>query len=451
MLLRYKLLRVWRYQPSKFNKMTMKQFAGILIVAASAAACSINVGRSSPQLGQAIADSTAIRSDIAYLASDRLEGRLTGSPGNDSAAAFIARRYSYLRLKAPYPGFIQRFVARPASAAHRGDTVGLKTQNVVAILEGSDAVLKNKYIVIGAHFDHLGRSIEYAMDPAAGDAIRNGADDNASGTAAVLQLARLLSISRPKHSIIFANFSGEEEGLLGSQYFVDNSPVPLDSVVAMFNFDMVGRLKDDKLFVYGTGTASELPALVDSSNLRIVPALSIQGGGDGFGSSDQSSFYAKNIPVLHFFTDSHEDYHRATDDVEKINAAGEARVVNLAFDMVKSVDTRPARLSFVRSARPSRMVSSSSGSQVYLGSVPDMSRGTIPGLKLTGVRAGSPAERGGLAAGDVIVEFGGAPVTDLQSYSDALYSHKVGDEVKVVFMRDGKRTETTVTLAARGG
>jgi Zn-dependent M28 family amino/carboxypeptidase len=415
----------------------------------SLAACSPSMRTEPLKLGAAVADSAAIRSDIAYLASDRLEGRLTGSPGNDSAAAYIARRYKYLRLKTPFPGYLQNFVARPAANAHMGDTAGLKTQNVVAILEGTDPAYKGKYIVVGAHFDHLGRSAQYAMDPQAGDAIRNGADDNASGTAAVLQLARMLSVSRPKHSVIFVNFSGEEEGLLGSQYFVDNAPVSLDSVVSMFNFDMVGRLRDDKLFVYGTGTATELPSLVDSSNLKILPALSIQGGGDGFGSSDHASFYAKNIPVLHFFTDNHDDYHRATDDVEKINAGGEARVVNLAFDMIKSLDTRPTRLSFVKSAKPARLGSSSSGSQVYLGSIPDMSAGSEPGLKLTGVRAGSPAEKGGLVAGDIIVEFGGAAVTDLQSYSDALYSHKPGESVKVVYKRDGKRMETTVTLATR--
>ena len=423
----------------------------VVIVAATGIACSSTIGRESDlELGSAVADSAAIRRDISYLASDKLEGRLTGTPGNDSAAAFIAQRYKYLRLKAPYPGYLQHFVARPAAAAHSGDTAGLKTQNVVAMLEGSDPVLRNRYIVIGAHFDHLGRTTQYSMDPRAGDVIRNGADDNASGTAAILQLARMLSIQKPKHSVIFVNFSGEEEGLLGSQYFVDNPSVPLDSIVAMFNFDMVGRLTDDKLMVYGTGSAAELPSIVDSANLRVLPALKIQGGGDGFGSSDHSSFYAKNIPVLHFFTDIHSDYHRATDDVEKINAAGEARVVNLAFDMIRSVDSRPARLTFVRSTRPSRIGASSTGSQVYLGSVPDMSAGSVPGLKLTGVRAGSPAEKGGLEAGDIIVEFGGRAVTDLQSYSDALYSHKPGDTVKVVFLRGGKRMETTVTLGTRG-
>ncbi|HEY0243577.1 MAG TPA: M28 family peptidase [Gemmatimonadaceae bacterium] len=413
--------------------------------------CTAGVRSSSPDLGAAVADSTAIRSDISYLASDALEGRATGTAGNDSAAAYIARRYQYLRLAAPYPGYLQSFVAGSAGALHFGDTAGKKTQNVVAILNGSDPAYRGKYIVVGAHFDHLGRGLRYSMDPQAGDAIRNGADDNASGTAAVLQLARMLSVSKPRHSVVFVTFSGEEEGLLGSQYFVENSPVPVDSIVAMFNFDMVGRLKDDKLFVYGTGSASEFPALVDSANLKLVPALNIQGGGDGFGASDHSSFYAKNIPVLHFFTDSHADYHRATDDVEKINVAGEARVVNLAFDMIKSVDMRPSRLTFVRSTRPSRIARSSSGSQAYLGSIPDMSAGKVPGLRLTGIRAGSPAEKGGLLAGDVIVEFGGRAVTDLQSYSDALYSHKPGDVVKVVDVRDGKKLETTVTLGSRGG
>ena len=218
----------------------------VLFLVFPIAACAGRV--SAPDLGTSVADSAAIRSDIAYLASDRLEGRLTGTAGNDSAAAYIARRYKYLKLNAPYQGYLQSFVARSAASAHAGDTAGKKTQNVVAILKGSDPLVSGNYIVVGAHFDHLGRSTQFAMDPQAGDAIRNGADDNASGTAAVMQLARMLSITRPRHSIIFVNFSGEEEGLLGSQYFVENSPVPLDSIVAMFNFDMVGRLKDDKLF-----------------------------------------------------------------------------------------------------------------------------------------------------------------------------------------------------------
>ena len=415
-----------------------------------ASGCATNRQPTQIALGKPEADSTAIRSYIAYLASDRLEGRMTGTPGNDSAAAYIARKYKGLRLKAPFNGYLQPFVARSAAMAHMGDTTGMKTQNVVAILPGTDPVLRQQYIVIGAHFDHLGRTTQFATDPQAGNVIHNGADDNASGTAAVIQLARMLSASRPRHSVVFANFTGEEEGLLGSQYFVDHSPVPLDSVVAMINFDMVGRLRNDKLLVFGSGSATELPALLDSANVRAPTRFNIQGGGDGFGASDNSSFYAKNIPVLHFFTDTHDDYHAATDDVEKINASGEARVVDLAFNTIKELDARPSRLTFVRSTKPAPM-GGPSASQAYLGSIPDMSAGAVPGIKLTGVRAGSPAEQAGLSAGDIIVELGGKPVTDLQTYADALYSHKPGETVKIVYVRDGKRMETTATLRTRGG
>lgn len=413
-------------------------------------ACSTNPPETGIVLGKAEADSTAIRNDIAYLASDRLEGRMTGTPGNDSAAAYIARKYKALKLKAPFNGYLQPFVARSAAMAHMGDTTGMKTQNVAAILPGTDPALSKQYIVIGAHFDHLGRTTQFATDPQAGNVIHNGADDNASGTAAVIQLARMLSVSRPRHSIVFANFTGEEEGLLGSQYFVDNSPVPLDSIVAMLNFDMVGRLRNDKLLVFGSGSATELGALLDSANVRAPTRFNIQGGGDGFGASDNSSFYAKNIPVLHFFTDSHDDYHAATDDVEKINASGEARVVDLAFNTIKELDARPSRLTFVRSTKPTPM-GGPSASQAYLGSIPDMSASAVAGIKLTGVRAGSPAEQAGLKAGDIIVELAGKPVTDLQTYADALYSHKPGETVKIVFLREGKRVEATATLGTRGG
>jgi C-terminal processing protease CtpA/Prc len=202
--------------------------------------------------------------------------------------------------------------------------------------------------------------------------------------------------------------------------------------------------------VFGTATATELASLIDSANAGAVP-IKVTGSGDGFGSSDHSSFYAKEIPVLHFFTDLHEDYHRATDDIEKINLGGQARVVDLAYRIASRIDTRPARLTYVRSTAPSRAIGSGQGSQAYLGSIPDMAAGSTPGLRLTGVRAGSPADSGGLKPGDVIVELGGKEVKDLYSYSDALYAHQPGASVKIVYLRDGKRAETTVTLGKRGG
>lgn len=412
-----------------------------LFAAALAAAC--HTTSPAPQTAPA-PDSLAIRRDIEYLASPALGGRLTGTAGNDSAAAFLGRRYAALHLRELAPQYLQRFTARPP--AHAGVSPSLPTQNAFALLPGSDPALRGQYVVIGAHFDHLGTSTDGALDPEARNAVRLGADDNASGTAAVLELARLLAASPTRRSIIFANFSGEEEGLLGSSYFVDHSPVPIDSIDAMLNFDMVGRLKNDKLIVYGVATATELPGMLDSANS--FTKLKIAAQGDGFGPSDHSSFYAKNIPVLHFFTDLHDDYHRASDTPDKINAAGEARVVALAERVVREIADRPARLSYVRVAAP--VQSAGSGSDVYLGSIPDMAGSDTPGLKLTGVRAGSPADIGGIKAGDVIVEFGGKPVKDLYQYSEALYAHKPGDEVAVVVVRDGKRVSLTVKLGKRG-
>jgi hypothetical protein len=391
-------------------------------------------------------DSLRLRRDIEYLASDALQGRGTGTAGNDSATAWAARRYAALGLRPILPTFLQPFIARSAMLAHNGVAAELPTNNVVAYLPGTSAALRNQVIVIGAHIDHLGRSTAGALDPDAKDAIRNGADDNASGSAAVLELARLLHARPLRRSVLFVNFTGEELGLLGSQYFVEHSPVPLDSVDVMFNFDMVGRLRADKVIVYGVASARELPAVLDSANAHA--GLDLRRVGDGFGPSDQSSFVAKNIPVLHFFTDLHDDYHRATDDADKINAAGEARVIALAERVVREIDARDARLTFVRSAAPAP-VAARPGSNVYLGSIPDMASGDIKGLKLTGVRSGSPADSAGIKAGDIVVELGGKPVTDLQSYSDALYSHKPGDVVEVVVMRGTERVKLQVKLGQR--
>jgi Zn-dependent M28 family amino/carboxypeptidase len=391
-------------------------------------------------------DSLRIRRDVEYLASPALGGRLTGTPGNDSAAAYIAREYARLDLTPLSIDFQQRFTARPP--AHNAPSPSLPTQNVMALLVGSDPKLREEFVVIGAHFDHLGRSTDGALDPDDRTGVRLGADDNASGTAAVMELARIFSRRPIKRSIIFANFSGEEEGLLGSAYMVDHMPVTLDSISAMVNFDMVGRMKNDHLIVYGVSTATEMLQILDSANMKV--RLKVSGQGDGFGPSDHSSFYAKDIPVLHFFTDLHDDYHRTSDTPEKINAAGEAQVVALAEEVVRSIGNRPSKLTYVRVAAPVQ-ATSSQGSDVYLGSIPDMAGSDTPGLRLTGIRAGSPADIAGLKAGDVIVVFDGKPVKDLYEYSNALYARKPGDEVDIVVMRDGKRVTVRAKLGKRGG
>ena len=418
-----------------------------LLVAAAACAASCRPPAAGPRPALA-PDSLAVRQDIDYLAGPALAGRLTGTPGNDSAAAYLARRYRALGLGPMSARYLQPFVARPA--VKDGMSPSLPTQNVFALLPGTDPALRGEYVVVGAHFDHLGTSTDGALDPDDKSAVRRGADDNASGTAAVLELARLFAHAPAKRSIIFANFSGEEEGLLGSQYFVDHAPVPLDSIDAMLNFDMVGRLKNDRLIVYGVATAAEFAAMLDSANAAARFKLAAQG--DGLGPSDQSSFYLKGIPVLHFFTDLHEDYHRASDTPDKIRGAGEARVVALAGRVLRDIADRPSRMTFVRVAAPAAAAAqqqSREATDVYFGSIPDMAGGDVTGLRITGVRPGSPAEAAGLKADDVIVEFGGVAVKDIYSYSDALYAHKPGDQVTIVALRNGLRMTFTAKLGSR--
>lgn len=437
------------------------------------------------------ATAARLRQDIAYLASDALEGRLTGSAGADSAAAFIARRFAALRLRpvvvsdddaarcatmrvslAPRPhgpaagahgtayppcaSYLQRFTARSAALAHAGQLGDLAAQNVVALVEGMDPALRGQVVVVGAHYDHLGRETMFAADPKAGREIHNGADDNASGTAAVLELARRLQARPARRSVLFVAFSGEELGLLGSAHFVNHSPVPVDSMAAMLNFDMVGRMRADSVIVYGVATARELPGILDSANAA-GPRLTVRGVGDGTGPSDHSSFYLQGLPVLHFFTDLHPDYHAATDDVERINAPGTARVVALAEGVLRRVADRPARLTFQRASTSQRMAGpdASGRPRPYLGSVPDMAGDErVQGLRLQGVTPDSPADKAGLKAGDVVVELDGKPVTDLYSYTDALYARAPGDVIAVTVLRGGpagaERVTTRVTLGRRG-
>jgi len=437
-------------------------YAGALLLLA---AC--HGARVAPASSSSMADTARIRADIVYLASDALEGRGTGTPGNDSAAAYLAREYERLGLtkierarSCPEmrPGvrecvsgrasYLQYFSARSVEAAHAGLPGELPTQNVVAMEPGSDPALRGQPLVIGAHFDHLGRSAFNSLDPQAGTAIRHGADDNASGTAAVLELARRFHAAPARRPIIFVNFSGEELGDLGSEYFVNNAPVPVDSIDVMLNFDMVGRLRNDKLIVYGVATATEMRAIVDSAN--VGEPFALDAVGDGFGPSDHSSFYGKGVPVLHFFTDIHEDYHRATDVASKINIPGEARVIDYAERIARAIANRPARLTYVRAAQPAPRMSGAPGHGTWFGSVPDMGSSDVAGVKLAGVTPGSPADKAGALAGDVIVEFGGKAVKDIYDYTDAIGSHMPGDVVQVIVLRAGTRLTLTATLGKRG-
>jgi len=326
-------------------------------------------------------------------------------------------------------------------------------RNVVALLPGASPTLSREYVVVGAHYDHLGYGGEGSLAPDE-TAIHNGADDNASGTAAVVEIARTLAAGpRPARSVIFIAFTGEERGLWGSAHFVEDPTVALDDIVAMINLDMVGRVVDDAVTIFGFGTAAEWGDVVDAANAATPDPLRIAKVPDGYGPSDHSSFYGKGIPVLHVFSNTHEDYHRPSDDWEKINVEGLERVVDLTSEIARRLtaggDERVA-LTPIRQEppAPASASSSSSGYGPYLGTIPDMTPRDF-GLRLTGVREGSPAAVAGLRPGDVVVEFDGNPIADIYAYTYALQAKQAGDVVEIVVERDGARVTVHATLGER--
>lgn len=320
-----------------------------------------------------------------------------------------------------------------------------ETANVIGLLEGGDPQLENEVIVIGAHYDHLGMGGPASLNPSPEPAIHHGADDNASGTAGVMELAQYFAAqpARPRRSLLFICFSGEELGLLGSAYYVRHPTLPLDRTVAMINMDMVGRMQQDTLQILGTGTSPDWKALLDAVGPHF--SLKTKTSGSGFGASDQSSFYARNIPVLFFFTGVHPDYHRPTDTWEKINAEGEVKVLQFVAETTERVADMPQRPRF---ARADDSAPASPGFSVYLGSIPDYSD-NARGVALTGVREGSPAEKAGLKAGDVIVEFGSRKIANVYDYTYALRDAKPNVPVDVVVLRGDQRLKLTVVPKAR--
>lgn len=341
--------------------------------------------------------------------------------------------------------------------------------NVIGILEGNDPVLKKEAIVIGAHYDHLGKGGQGSLAVNSTE-IHHGADDNASGTSALLELARqFVKEKKNKRTIIFIGFGGEEEGLLGSKHYVNNPVFPLNQTVAMFNMDMIGRLKEEKLTVGGIGSASEWKGLVEGKNglslannlnpvnlpkpnipmeaqakttmisnvASIVSPFNLQLSEDGFGPSDHASFYGKQIPVLFFFTGTHEDYHKPSDTSEKINYAGVLKITNYVSELVKTVDANPTK--------PTYKVAQSSGTgegrrtfNVSLGTVPGYGDAT-DGMLVDGVRTDSPADKAGLKGGDKIVKLAGKEVRNVQDYMVVLGDLKAGEEYEIVITRGGEK------------
>lgn len=324
------------------------------------------------------------------------------------------------------------------------------TENVVGILPGADPRMKDEHIVIGAHYDHVGFGYFGTRHSNAEGQIHYGADDNASGTAVLLQLAEQLSRSqpRPARTIVFAAFSAEELGLHGSRHYVNHPPLPLASAKSMLNLDMVGRLRERRLTVFGTRSANEFSAIV--KNLAREHGLEINQS-DGIGQSDHMSFYNKKIPVLHFFTGLHPDYHGPGDSWEKLNIEGMAKVGDLVAATVRHIANTAEPLNFV--SLPSRTAGGQEqerrGYGTYLGSIPDFG-GTEEGVRLAGVSDGSPAALAGLREGDVIVKFGGAKIQNLEDLTEQLRNRKPGDEVEIVIRRGDQSLPLKAVLRARG-
>ena len=337
----------------------------------------------------------------------------------------------------------------PGSGAHFSAAVQHEKKtdrNVIGYLPGET----DEWVFLGAHYDHLGHGLAGGSSLArAGEEnkIHPGADDNASGTALVLEIAAALAHSPAKlrRNVAFCLWSGEEMGLLGSSSFCEKPPVPLERIVAYFNADMVGRLRDNKLIVQGTGSSKAWPRLLEKRNVAAGFALTLQE--DPYLPTDVTSFYPKRIPVLNFFTGSHDDYHRPTDTADKVNADGIARIATLAKGIVLDVAQSPERLDFARVERKAES-GSRDNLRAYLGSIPDYAT-EVKGVKLSGVRAGSPAEKAGLKGGDILIEFAGQKIANIYDYTYALDAVKIGQPVKLIVEREGQRTELTATPEQR--
>ena len=351
--------------------------------------------------------------------------------------------------------------------------------NVIGVLEGSDPVLKNENIVIGAHYDHLGRGGSGSLAARPGE-IHHGADDNASGTAGLLELARVFSAQRPrvKRTVIFIAFGGEEEGLLGSSYYVDHPLVPLANTVAMINMDMIGRMQNRKLVIGGVGTAKEWREIIKQANTAQGVQVTANSGGsaprgvpivvsangrpimtvdpngtfeltlteDGYGPSDHNSFYRKQIPVLFFWTGTHNDYHKPSDTFEKINYNDEARILSLVARIVRDIDGAEKRLTYTTARSDS--TPRTGGFRVYLGTIPNYADST-DGLLIDGVRDNSPAAKAGLKAGDRIVKIGNRDVKNVYDYTFALGEMKAGQEYTIEVKRGGEKLTLKITPEAR--
>ncbi|ARV07321.1 peptidase M28 [Polaribacter sp. SA4-10] len=387
----------------------------------------------------AINQENRIKEDVTFLASDTLEGRQTGTKGEKVAASYITNRFKEIGLEPKgTEGFIQPFTFKPKTNPH--DEVKFDV-NGDGTITGNNVIgfINNKAentVIIGAHYDHLGFGGEGSLYRDSIKAIHNGADDNASGVAILLNLAAKLKKKNTNNNYLFMAFSGEEMGLLGSNYFVKNPTIDTQLVSYMINMDMVGRLKKDSaLAVYGTGTSPIFKQTLKSHNDNFKLVLKES----GVGPSDHTSFYLADIPVLHFFTGQHEDYHKPGDDSEKLNYEGMETISTYIFNVITDLNDN-GKLAFRKTKNESE---ETPRFKVGLGVIPDyMFDGK--GMRIDGISEDKPAQKAGLQKGDIVIELGGKKVTDMMSYMKALAVFKKGDKSKVIVKRGEKEVEKEV-------
>jgi aminopeptidase YwaD len=320
-----------------------------------------------------------------------------------------------------------------------------RVNNVLAYLPGKTA----EYIIIGAHFDHLGRGDSNSLAPSQIGQIHPGADDNASGTAGVLELARLFAPMKGQldRGILFMSFSGEELGLLGSAEWVKAPTLPLDKCVAMLNMDMIGRIRDNKVYIGGVGTGSTFKTILEQAQKR-EPNFKLEYSAGGYSASDHTSFVGRKIPVLFFFSGLHSDYHKPSDTWDKINAPSAAQLLNLVGDVALQLAEAPSPPTFIKVVEDKPVSGGGGGYGPYFGSIPDFGE-VKDGVRFSDVRPGSPAAKAGLKAGDILVRFADKPIHNLYDFTDALRRSKVGEVVEVKVLRDGQPITASVKLEQR--
>jgi len=325
------------------------------------------------------------------------------------------------------------------------ETTRATVDNVLAYLPGKT----DEYVIVGAHYDHLGYGNADSLAPSQIGQIHPGADDNASGTAGVLELTRLFAQMKGQlpRGILFASFAGEELGLLGSAHWVQHPTLPIEKAVAMLNMDMIGRIQDGKVFIGGVGTGTTLKSLLEQA--RSGSSFKIEYSPGGYSASDHTSFVTKRIPVLFFFSGLHSDYHKPSDTWDKIDSQSAARLVDVVGKTAMELSTASDRPTFVTVVEDKPIAGSGGGGYgPYFGSIPDFGQ-TENGVKFSDVKPGSPAAKAGFKAGDVLVQFGDKPIKNLYDFTDALRRSKVGDVVEVTVMRDGQPVKAPVKLEQR--